>query len=102
MFAYRIKISPTFESADFSGTVAVRKVTGPQISVKGDRRMKNGQVHWADSDGDGSICDEEILVVYDVFSEIKGLGLDVDQVEEIWLGSGYVWKEKEQKFEVLP
>jgi transcriptional regulator with XRE-family HTH domain len=102
VFAYRVKTEKSAATADFSGTVAVRKATGPQISVKGDSRVKTGQFHWADSDGDGCICDEEILLVYDVFSEIEGLGLDVDQVEEIWLGSGYVWDEDEQKFKVLP
>ncbi|MCB2180891.1 MAG: helix-turn-helix domain-containing protein [Desulfobulbaceae bacterium] len=102
VFAYRIKINNSGGPAVFSGTVAVRKASGSQITVKGDSRVKNAKVHWADADGDGCICDEEILVVYDVFSEIEGLGIDVDQVEEIWLGSGYEWNEEEKKFEVVP
>jgi hypothetical protein len=61
-----------------------------------------GQFHWADADADGRISDEEILMVSDEFSGIKGLAINIDQVEEIWLGSGYVWNKEKKRFEVLP
>ena len=101
-FAYMVQVDRAEVPFHFSGTVAVRKGSGHQIEVKGDHRVKTGHFHWADSDGDGRICDEEILVVYDVFSGIAGLPLDIDQVEEIWLGSGYVWNEAKKKFDILP
>ncbi|MBI4792540.1 MAG: hypothetical protein HY789_07430, partial [Deltaproteobacteria bacterium] len=45
---------------------------------------------------------EEIHTVYDKFSDIKGIAINIDQIEEIWLGSGYVWNAEKGKFEVLP
>ncbi len=102
VFAYMVKFNQSDKKVAFKGTVAFLKGGGSQIHVRGDVNVTVGNVHWADADGDGRICDEEILVVYDVFSEIEGLGLDVDQVEEIWLGSGYEWNVEKEQFEVLP
>jgi len=102
-FAYVVKIeSPSAVSAVFSGTVAVHKAPGEEIKVSGRDRISIGEYHWADSNGDGIISDEEILTVYDEFSEISGLELDIDQVEEIWLGSGYTWDTASSSFIVLP
>lgn len=102
VFAYMVKINGAEGIADFDGTVAVHKGPASPINVRGKNRVEMGDFHWADSNGDGRICDEEILVVYDVFSEIQGLGLDVDEVEEIWLGSGYKWNKDKAVFEILP
>lgn len=103
IFAYVVKLDfPLGEKIGFDGTVAVRKGSGRQTDVRGDQAVQMGNFHWADTDNDSRICDEEILVVYDVFSEIKGLAFDIDQVEEIWLGSGYRWDPEEQKFVILP
>lgn len=102
-FAYVVKIeSSSAVSAVFSGTVAVHKAPGEQIKVSGRDRISIGEYHWADSNGDGMISDEEILTVYDEFSEISGLEFDIDQVEEIWLGSGYKWDTASNTFIVLP
>lgn len=102
-FAYVVKIeSPSAVSAVFSGTVAVHKAPGEEIKVSGRDSISIGAYHWADSNGDGIISDEEILTVYDEFSEISGLELDIDQVEEIWLGSGYKWDTTSSSFIVLP
>lgn len=102
-FAYVVKIeNPTAVSTVFSGTVAVHKAPGEEIKVSGRDRVSIGEYHWADSNGDGIISDEEILTVYDEFSEISGLELDIDQVEEIWLGSGYKWDAASNSFIVLP
>ncbi len=101
IFAYRVTVHQQPGSTiDFSGTVARRTKTGQPISVKGNHGLSLADVHWADRDGDGIICDEEILTVYDVFSEIEGLGVDIDQVEEIWLGSGYVWNSESAQFDI--
>jgi len=102
-FAYVVKIeSSSAVSAVFSGTIAVHKAPGEQIKVSGSDRISIGKYHWADSNGDGMISDEEILTVYDEFSEISGLEFDIDQVEEIWLGSGYEWDSASGSFNVLP
>jgi transcriptional regulator with XRE-family HTH domain len=103
IFAYLVKIdTSSVEPAFFSGTIAVHKAPGEQLSVSGRESIVIDQYHWADNNGDGIISDEEILTVYDEFSEITGLELDIDQVEEIWLGSGYRWDPSQGVFVVLP
>ena len=101
IFAYRITVhQQPGTPVPFSGTVSRRKKIGQPIRVKGNQGLSIADVHWADRDGDGMICDEEILTVYDVFSEIEGLGLNIDQVEEIWLGSGYGWNSESAQFDI--
>ena len=103
IFAYVVKIeSPPVGSALFSGTVAVHKAPGEQIKVSGREKILIGEYHWADSNSDGMISDEEILTVYDEFSDMNGLQIDIDQVEEIWLGSGYRWDTASGTFVILP
>lgn len=102
-FAYVVRIEgSSTASAVFSGTVAVHKAPGEEIKVVGRNRVAIGEFHWADSNGDGVISDEEILTVYDEFSDINGLALDIDQVEEIWLGSGYRWDPEQKTFVIFP
>lgn len=103
IFVYVAKIEqPSGSVAHFTGTIAARRASGAHILVSGDTKIGINKYHWADSDGDGFIGDEEILTVYDTFSEIEGLDLDIDQVEEMWLGSGYRWDDSSGTFLVLP
>jgi len=102
VFAYIVKVELQEGSVAFSGKVALPKGAGQQIDVSGDSVVEMSHFHWADADADGRISDEEMLTVYDELSEIKGLAINIDQVEEIWLGSGYVWNAEKEKFEVLP
>jgi len=102
VFAYMVKVEVQEGSVAFAGKVALPKGAGQQIDVGGDSVVEMSHFHWADADADGRISDEEILMVYDEFSEIKGLAINIDQVEEIWLGSGYVWNAEKERFEVLP
>jgi transcriptional regulator with XRE-family HTH domain len=103
VFVYIAKVKQPYNSvAHFSGTIAARQASGTQITVSGNGKIVINSFHWADSNGDGLISDEEILTVYDTFSEIDGLDLDIDQVEEMWLGSGYRWDDSSGTFVVLP
>lgn len=102
VFAYTATVPAATNNLHFDGTVSVSRQTGSPVAIAGDSSIRVGVHHWADADGDGRISDEEILIVYDVFSAITGLDIDIDQVEEIWLGSGYEWDVELQKFTVLP
>lgn len=103
VFAYTVKLAPTQEPAvQFAGTVSVSRGSGRPGPVQGNATVKLTGFHWADANADGRISDEEILTVYDVFNEIMALGIDIDQVEEIWLGSGYEWNSERKKFEIFP
>ena len=102
VFAYMVKVNQAEGPVLFSGKVALPRTAGLQIEVSGDTAVQMSQFHWADANADGRISDEEILTVYDKFSDIKGIAINIDQIEEIWLGSGYVWNAEKGKFEVLP
>lgn len=82
------------------GTCSTRGLKRQAIGGAGE--ITSSQFHWADYNKDNSIDDREILLVYDLYSELNNLDLDLDQIEEIWLGSGYRWDRDEKSFLILP
>lgn len=100
VFAYVATVAEAGGSTvHFSGTVAnSNDVNSP---IGGDSTIAVGSHHWADTNKDNIIGDNEILTVYDQYSDIEGLGLDVDLIEEIWLGSGYTWNRDSGSIEIL-
>jgi transcriptional regulator with XRE-family HTH domain len=89
------------EALLFDGSVAINSNSSNSLPITGDIKISLGKHHWADSDGDNIISDNEILTVYDRYSEIEGLGLNIDLIEEIWLGSGYNWDQKTSSYEIF-
>lgn len=86
-------------TVNFNGTAANRNdATSP---IQGDSTIVVGDHHWADTNKDNVIGDNEILMVYDQYSDIEGLGIDIDLIEEIWLGSGYKWNSDSGSIEIL-
>ncbi|QWV93330.1 helix-turn-helix domain-containing protein [Geomonas oryzisoli] len=63
-------------------------------AVGGSGSIHIGAYHWADSNGDGRIDDDEIMPAYYICEEMKGLGLDWKTIEAIWSGKGYRWDAK--------
>ena len=98
-FSYLMKFNGNGESAlKLHGTIAT--AGGDALPITGNSEMSTGYHHWADSDKDNVISDEEILTVYDKFSEIIGLADEVDLIEEIWLGDGYNWNTETQQYDI--
>ena len=58
--------------------------------------------HWADTNQDNRIVDDEILEAYDLFSGLDELDYDWQEIDDIWSGEGYHWDEAEQKYVILP
>ena len=102
-FAYVISITGKDEEVvQFAGTAAVSNDSDDSPApISGDDAITIGQYHWADTDKDNVISDNEILSVYDQYREIQGIDLDIDLIEEIWLGSGYKWNANTATFEIL-
>lgn len=86
----------------FSGNIAVSQDSEKARDVVGNNSIKIRTFHWADSDADGTLSDKEMLVVHDQYSGAEKLGIDVNQIEKIWLGSGYRWDTKKLIYEILP
>jgi len=86
----------------FSGSIAVRQEQKQEADISGDNAIRLEPLHWADTNGDFTINDDEILEVYDKFGGLTELGVDLDSIEEIWMGSGYRWNKNDQTIEILP
>jgi len=100
VFAYVISIPGVEgETVSFSGTVASTKDNEHQIA--GANRATIGLHHWADIDNDNVISDYEILTVYDLYSDISDIDLNIDLIEEIWMGSGYRWDPHNNSYTIL-
>ena len=86
----------------FEAFLLAREFSRNEIPVTGVSRLQLADFHWADGDRNGQIDDEELLAVYDDFGRVTGLGVDVDEVENIWMGSGYRWDRENRRFEITP
>jgi len=90
------------DSFSFNGSLLIRQSSRLEIPVNGRDRIRLLSFHWADSDRNNIIDDEELLAVYDDFGRVDGLGIDVEEVESIWMGSGYRWDAEKTVFEIIP
>lgn len=100
VYAYVVSISGKKEEAvKFNGTAAIRGDS--EMPINGDDTIVISEHHWADTNADNIISDDEILAVYDQYSEITDIDLDIDLIEELWLGSEYLWDNSTATFKVI-
>jgi len=103
LFTYAATIEHQFDETDeFTGGIAVNDQSRAPSAIIGDNTILVTTYHWADSNRDRVISDSEILSVYDQFGEAEQLGIDLDLLEEIWLGSGYSWNPDTKSYDILP
>ena len=86
----------------FSGSAAIRQGKKQEVDTGGDQILILQPVHWADTNTDFIISDDEVLEMYEKFGGLPALGPTLEQVEEIWMGSGYRWDPKGKTIEILP
>lgn len=102
IFAYTLVSDSSFTgSIQFDGMLKVTGQEMPETHIGGDRRSVAGLHHWADTNRDNRISDEEILAVYDSVGTSRDIGIDMELIEDIWLGDGYRWETQQQRFIVL-
>lgn len=100
LYAYVITVAgKEQEVVHFSGTAAISSES--ESAIQGQNTIILGRHHWADSDKDNIISDDEILAVYDQYSEITDLDIDIDLIEEIWMGSAYQWESATATFKII-
>jgi len=98
-FSYLTKMRGEEDSSiTLDGSIAT--AGGDAMPTGGNSTITIGHHHWADSDKNNVISDEEILTVYDKYAEILGLAEEVDLIEEIWLGEGYSWNSDTQEYDI--
>ena len=82
----------------FTGSVTLKKDVKGQLIIDGDTALRIAPYHWADSNQDYMIDDEEILAVYDTYSDIEELPFDRELIDAIWASSGYTWDPEKEQF----
>jgi transcriptional regulator with XRE-family HTH domain len=104
VFAYLVRgpVKEENTSLVFVGQVLVGRQSSSPLDIQGDQSLAISGFHWADSNRDQRIDDEEILVVYDLFSDIEGFNFDRDLIDDIWASDGYRWERESGKYEILP
>lgn len=105
VFGYLAKI----KSADslrspriFKGAITIKAANGKTAGIAGNSSIQIDSYHWADTNQDNRIDDDEILAVYDTYDGLKGLNLDIEKIDAIWSARGYRWHGTEEKLEIIP
>ena len=97
-FSYLVRIAGgTGKNIVFSGSIAISQGDDTPIEVSGNNTVQIGTFHWADSDGNNQIDDQEILNVFDSYADIDDFKIDIDLIERMWLGSRYSWDSDQKK-----
>lgn len=89
-------------SVNLQGTITVRKFGGSDQQIGGRQTVQLAPFHWADSNRDNRIDDQEILAVYADYAEIDGIELGLSSIEDIWFGSSYKWDQERNIFVITP
>jgi hypothetical protein len=104
-FVYLAKKKSSADSGGslrFTGNVTLRDEGSSGTSIGGAQVVPIANYHWADTNRDNRIDDDEILEAYDVFSALDELGYDWEEIDDIWSGEGYYWDNPSQKYIILP
>ncbi|MCX5864822.1 MAG: helix-turn-helix transcriptional regulator [Deltaproteobacteria bacterium] len=104
VYSYLAKLKPeaNMETVhQFSGGVTVRSDDNPSIPVSGNDSLQASPFHWADSNSDGRIDDEELLFVNETYGSIEGLHFGKKLIEEIWAAKGYRWNPGTRSYDIL-
>lgn len=104
-FFYMARVEPSVKEGErftFAGAFTLKKGGSVTRKILGASVVETSLYHWADTNRDNVIDDEEILSVYDQFSAVGQLGVGINLIEEIWSGSGYYWNNETKRFVVAP
>ena len=103
MFMYLVRMDKKAKTGTrfcFNGQVTIRASKTISVVIGGNDKVEVSPYHWADTNSDLKIDDEEILNAYDLLSGINGAEKALKQVETIWAAGGYRWDPKTQ--DLLP
>lgn len=101
VYAYLCRVPVNFtkeRSLVFEGTVTLKQNVKDRQTIEGNSSLHIAPYHWADSNRDYMIDDEEILAVYDTYSDIEELQFNRELIDSIWASSGYAWDSGKEHF----
>jgi len=82
----------------FNGEVIVEGNLARTQVIAGADSLVITNYHWADTNRDWVIDDAEILTIYNSFEVMQDLGVNIDEIRQIWASKGYRWDEAVEKF----
>ena len=86
------------EQLSFAGDCVSGKVNKKGTQVSGLKSLRIEMAHWADTDKDLTITDNEILDAYEHYSSPGNIDVDFRDLERLWLAGRYRWDEKIRAF----
>ncbi|MFN2353887.1 MAG: helix-turn-helix transcriptional regulator [Desulfopila sp.] len=103
-FSYLVTIpstgSPEKRKHIFHGTMSSAQ-TDDSIEVQGNHFVQMGRFHWADSNGDNTISDQEILTVFDYYNGVNDVTINIAFIEKMWLAEKYSWNSETGKISII-
>ena len=82
----------------FNGSVTLRDKKSADTVIAGSQVLPLADYHWADTNGDNRIEDEEILAAYDTFSALDYINYDWQKIDQIWSGESYYWDQDKKEY----
>ncbi|RUM40612.1 MAG: hypothetical protein DSY80_09995, partial [Desulfocapsa sp.] len=88
------------KTIQFSGNVAVKSGVSNTREITGITKVSIAPYHWADTDKNYTISNDEILLAYEKYTGDEG-GVKLDMLEQLWLSGKYSWNGSQSVFEPL-
>jgi transcriptional regulator with XRE-family HTH domain len=101
VYAYLCQVPEQILQGDqliFNGTITLKNNVGARQTIEGTSSLTIAPFHWADSNKDYMIDDEEILAVYDTYSDIGDLPFNLELIDSIWASNSYAWDSTKKKY----
>ena len=86
------------EQLSFAGDCVSGRVNKKGTQVVGLNSLRIEMAHWADTDKDLIITDNEILDAYEHYSSPGNIDIDFSDLEILWLAGRYRWNENTRAF----
>ena len=89
------------ENIGFDGDLISREGQVLGDSIGGAKQTQLSLYHWADTNQDSVISDDEILRANETYA-LPGSTINFTALEELWLAGKYSWNKRTQAFEPAP
>ena len=86
------------EQLSFAGDCVSGKINKKGTQIVGQKLLRIEMAHWADTDKDLVITDNEILDAYEHYSSPGNIDVDFSDLERLWLAGSYRWDENTRAF----
>ena len=90
------------ETFSFSGDIITREGQLIGDKIGGTSKITISLYHWADTDQDYTISDDEILGAYETYSLPGDPSINFSALEELWLAGKYAWNKRTLSFDPAP